>query len=265
MPRSRAWGRPRAVLRTPRRAGEADARLRAGPEAYLALLEEWTQARAVQSLDGSAPGDRFRILEAARVPETHFFPRLPVFVLAGLVAGLGLGLAVALTREFLDHSVKGPEDLEEILPQPLLATIPHRGRANEDSLARPAVEGPPSVRPHCQPAVDPREGGMRGEAPPERPRGRCVAAAITTGSSGRSRRARRPGPRSAASRARHPPSRGWCSKRRSRPAEAFVGSAIALVEQPARLADGARRSTNRSSTIRSNRRRSRFSTRARRR
>jgi len=99
---------------------------------YLALLEEWTQARAAQSLDGSASGDRFRILEAARVPETHFFPRLPVFVLAGLVAGLGLGLAVALTREFLDHSVKGPEDLEEILPQPLLATIPHVGRANEE-------------------------------------------------------------------------------------------------------------------------------------
>jgi polysaccharide biosynthesis transport protein len=94
-------------------------------ESYLALLKEWTDARAAQPLGGNASAARFRILEPARIPERPFFPSLGGFALAGLVAGLALGVLLACTREFLDHSVKGPEDLEDLLPQPLLATIPH--------------------------------------------------------------------------------------------------------------------------------------------
>ncbi len=96
-------------------------------ESYLALMKEWTDARAAQSLVGIGAPQRFRILEPARIPERPFFPSLWAFTLAGLLAGLALGLVVACTREFLDHSVKGPEDLEDIFPQPLLATIPHVG------------------------------------------------------------------------------------------------------------------------------------------
>ena len=35
-----------------------------------------------------------------------------------------LGLALAFAAEILDHSVKNAEELEELLPYPLMATIP---------------------------------------------------------------------------------------------------------------------------------------------
>ena len=49
------------------------------------------------------------------------------------VGGLGLGLAAAFGREWLDHSIKSNEDLEELLAVPLLAAVPwidpEKGRA----------------------------------------------------------------------------------------------------------------------------------------
>jgi capsular polysaccharide biosynthesis protein len=47
-----------------------------------------------------------------------------LFALGGLFGGLGLGLATAFGREWLDHSVKSHEDLEELLSLPILAAIP---------------------------------------------------------------------------------------------------------------------------------------------
>jgi len=42
----------------------------------------------------------------------------------GALLGLTLGLVAALVAEHRDASVKGPEDLERILPVPLLGTLP---------------------------------------------------------------------------------------------------------------------------------------------
>lgn len=46
------------------------------------------------------------------------------FAAGGVLLGLLVGLAAALVAEWRDRTVKGPEDLEEILPVPLLATLP---------------------------------------------------------------------------------------------------------------------------------------------
>jgi uncharacterized protein involved in exopolysaccharide biosynthesis len=98
-------------------------------ESYLALMKEWTNARAAPPLWPQ----RFSILEPAHVPERPFFPSPVAFALAGLAAGFALGVVVACTREFFDHTVKGPEDLEEFLLPPLLATIPHVGSHRDTS------------------------------------------------------------------------------------------------------------------------------------
>lgn len=67
---------------------------------------------------------RFELLRSASVPEARESPGLVLFALTGALLGLAAGAAAALVAEALDRTVKGPEDLAEILPQPLLATIP---------------------------------------------------------------------------------------------------------------------------------------------
>jgi uncharacterized protein involved in exopolysaccharide biosynthesis len=66
----------------------------------------------------------FELLRRASVPNARESPGLVLLALAGAVLGLAAGVAVALVAEALDRTVKGPEDLAAILPQPLLATIP---------------------------------------------------------------------------------------------------------------------------------------------
>jgi succinoglycan biosynthesis transport protein ExoP len=67
---------------------------------------------------------RFELLRPAIPPAAPESSDPVWFGFAGAVAGLLLGLGAALVAEHRDPSVKGPEDLEDILPVPLLATLP---------------------------------------------------------------------------------------------------------------------------------------------
>ena len=51
------------------------------------------------------------------------FPRL-VYVLASVIGGLLLGLAVALVRHYYDHRVDTPEAAERILGVPVIGSVP---------------------------------------------------------------------------------------------------------------------------------------------
>lgn len=74
---------------------------------------------------------RFELLRPAVPPAAPESSDPLWFAFAGAVAGLVLGLGAAVTAELRDERVRGPEDLEEILPVPLLTTLPEvreRGR-----------------------------------------------------------------------------------------------------------------------------------------
>jgi uncharacterized protein involved in exopolysaccharide biosynthesis len=77
-----------------------------------------------QADESRRPIARFELLAPATMPAAPESPDPVWYGLAGLLLGLLLGLLVAVVAEHRDRSVKGPEDLDEILPVPLLATLP---------------------------------------------------------------------------------------------------------------------------------------------
>ena len=94
-------------------------------QAYQALLEESQAAEAeARSRASHGPITRFEVLRDAAIPRAPESPDPVLFVLTGALAGLVTGLLAAFVAEHRDRSVKGPEDLENILPVPLLATLP---------------------------------------------------------------------------------------------------------------------------------------------
>jgi polysaccharide chain length determinant protein (PEP-CTERM system associated) len=66
----------------------------------------------------------FEILDPARVPERHSFPNQPLFVLVGIILGMGVGFGAALLSEVFSGCVLSLEDLEETVQVPVLAVLP---------------------------------------------------------------------------------------------------------------------------------------------
>ena len=111
-----------------RREASAAARAKAVAErdqaqrAYQARLEE-LQA-AIGEPRSRGPTLRFERVREAAVPELPESPSRLQFVLVGLLGGLAIGGLAAVVVEQCDRSVRGPEDLADVLPVPLLATLP---------------------------------------------------------------------------------------------------------------------------------------------
>jgi polysaccharide biosynthesis transport protein len=67
---------------------------------------------------------RVSLVEPALRPLAPTRPRTKLNVALGLLLGLMLGLGLALLREFLDRSIKSPEELEVTAEAPVVGTIP---------------------------------------------------------------------------------------------------------------------------------------------
>jgi uncharacterized protein involved in exopolysaccharide biosynthesis len=92
---------------------------------YLALLSKQLEAQMAGRLERRWKGDRFRMLDPANLPEEPYFPNPFLIIGLGTVAGLFVGLGAAMAAEFMDPSIKDPQDLEGLLTHPILARIPH--------------------------------------------------------------------------------------------------------------------------------------------
>ena len=79
------------------------------------------------------------VLDKATPPIDPAFPKPFIVMPVGIVAGLALGLILALLAEAADRRVRFPIDLEHAAPAPFLGTIGNTGRTKRIGASRRAL------------------------------------------------------------------------------------------------------------------------------
>ena len=87
---------------------------------YQGLLQRLKEAGVSAGLKAS----NIRVVDPAEPPRKPARPNLLLNLAMAAVLGLGLGVGAALFQEYLDNSLKSPEDVERFLGLPALALIP---------------------------------------------------------------------------------------------------------------------------------------------
>jgi len=98
-------------------------------EDYNVALRREKDAEMARRLEEFWRYGYFRVLDPAYLPGRPIMPYTTMFLVGGLALGLGLGLLTALAADLLDRSVKTEREVEELLPFPLLVTMPRVDRA----------------------------------------------------------------------------------------------------------------------------------------
>lgn len=106
---------------------------------YDDLSKKFMEARVAHGLERDQKGEKFTIIDAARLPEKPFSPNKPAIILIGLILGLGAGIGTASIREYGDNSVRSVDALARISGFPVLAAIPLM--ATEEDASRGAGRG----------------------------------------------------------------------------------------------------------------------------
>ncbi|MDA3789930.1 MAG: Wzz/FepE/Etk N-terminal domain-containing protein [Desulfobacula sp.] len=91
---------------------------------YSSLLSRKLESEIAVNMEKKQKGEQFRILDHARLPQRPISPDVKMLFVLSLVIGLGLGGGIVFLIEFLNTSIKNPEQIESEFDLPLLASIP---------------------------------------------------------------------------------------------------------------------------------------------
>jgi uncharacterized protein involved in exopolysaccharide biosynthesis len=100
-------------------------------ETYNSLLSRKLEAEIAVNMERKQKGEQFRILDSAKVPIIPFKPNVKRILLMTVALGFALGCGLAYLRETMDTSFRRPEDIEEVLQIPIIASLPFTYNAKE--------------------------------------------------------------------------------------------------------------------------------------
>jgi len=87
---------------------------------YEGLLTRLKEAQVSAGLKAS----NIRIVDAAETPKNPVKPRVVLNLALGIILGLGLGIGLAVFQEYLDNTLKTPDEVETLLRLPSLGVLP---------------------------------------------------------------------------------------------------------------------------------------------
>ncbi len=96
------------------------------------------------SIAGNVDNNNISIVDKAGVPYKKFKPNFKTNLTFGLLLGLLLGMGAAFLREFMDDSVKNPNELERVTGLPVLGMLPALKSLSPRSIALQTYHEPKS-------------------------------------------------------------------------------------------------------------------------
>ncbi len=87
---------------------------------YDGVLQRMKEAQVAAGMTAS----NIRVVDPAQVPEGPTKPRVLLNLAAGLILGLSAGVGLAFLQEYLDNTLKTPDEVESLLRLPSLGLIP---------------------------------------------------------------------------------------------------------------------------------------------
>lgn len=91
---------------------------------YDDLSKKAMEANFAHGLEKEQLGERFTLVDPARLPKRPTSPNVPAILLIGLILGLGSGIGAAALAESSDQSVRDPDHLARLAGVPVLVSIP---------------------------------------------------------------------------------------------------------------------------------------------
>ena len=88
------------------------------------LLQKAMEAKVAQGLEKEQKGERFTLIDPARLPERSSKPNRKAIILAGFILGLAAGAGFVVLLEVGDQTVRNPELLTITTSLPVLASLP---------------------------------------------------------------------------------------------------------------------------------------------
>ncbi|MBI3995693.1 MAG: polysaccharide biosynthesis tyrosine autokinase [Nitrospirae bacterium] len=95
---------------------EADA----NRQLYEVLLKRLKETVLTESL----PRSNIQVVDPAQPSQSPIKPRKGMNLLLSVIVGLTMGAGLAFFFEYLDNTIKGPEDIERVIAAPLLGIVP---------------------------------------------------------------------------------------------------------------------------------------------
>ncbi|OPZ60051.1 MAG: Chromosome partition protein Smc [Deltaproteobacteria bacterium ADurb.Bin510] len=92
---------------------------------YDEMNRKYMDARVFQGLEKEQKGERFTLLDPAKLPEKPYKPNRLAIVLIGLVLAVGAGVGVGAVMEFNDDSIHKTDDIRRLTGLDVLGSVPY--------------------------------------------------------------------------------------------------------------------------------------------
>ena len=92
---------------------------------YTDLLSRYEKARVTGALGRFEQPERIKIIDEPYRPSQPTNLPLLIFIMSGVIAGIALGIGMALIAELSDSTIRNIEQLESLISAPVLSRIPN--------------------------------------------------------------------------------------------------------------------------------------------